>query len=175
MIGFNTNFEIEEWITESVHADFTSILEPGTKSNFSTFSFEIEVTRHAGFYLWKVILPILIVVIISFSVFWMDVNNLSDRMFVSMTGLLTSVAYQFIISESLPRLSYITLMDIILSFSYCLMAVMVVLNVYINYIHIEYYEKSLKINLNSRWMFPFTYFLGLMIVVILYYFRKSIY
>ena len=110
--------------------------------SFSNFYLEIEVIRNPGFYLWKVIFPILIVVIISFSVFWMVVDNLADRLFVSMTGLLTSVAYQFIISESLPRLSYITLMDIILSISYCLMAIMILLNVYINHLHSVNYEKS---------------------------------
>ena len=146
----------------------TDIFNSIDNSSFSNFYLEIDVTRHAGFYLWKVIFPILIVVIISFSVFWMAGNILADRMFVSMTGLLTSVAYQFIISESLPRLSYITLMDIILSFSYCLMAIMILLNVYINHLHTENFDKSLRINAMSRWIFPLLYFLGLIVILFLY-------
>ena len=90
----------------------------------------------------------------------MVVDNLDDILFVSMTVLLTSVAYQLIISESLPRLSYITLMDIILSISYCLMAIMILLNVYINHLHSVNYEKSLRINIICRWGFPLIYFSG---------------
>ncbi len=55
-------------------------------------------------------MPLLLIVAISWAVFWMDYEdmNLADRMSVSFTSVLTVVAFDFVSSDSLPKLSYAT-------------------------------------------------------------------
>ena len=64
-----------------------------------------------SFYMSRlVILPLVVIVLLSFSVFWMDRSSVGDRLGVSFIGILTGVAYQLVMSDHLPRISYVTLM-----------------------------------------------------------------
>jgi hypothetical protein len=58
------------------------------------------------------LLPLLLINIISWSVFWIDVKKeFSSQIGLGMTSLLTAIAYSFTISSSLPRVAYLTLID----------------------------------------------------------------
>ena len=59
----------------------------------------------------------------------MDGSDLADRMAISFTGVLTSVAYQFIVAESLPRHIYNTFLDNFVLFSFVMMALTIVENI----------------------------------------------
>ena len=53
--------------------------------------------------------PLVLIVSISWSVFWMIGECLSCRMGIALTGILTVVAYQFATAKSLPNVAYFTL------------------------------------------------------------------
>ena len=88
----------------------------------------LEVSRKPFFMVRLVILPLMLIVALSWSVFWMDRSSLGDRMAVSFVGILTAVAYQIMVSDIMPQISYITLMNAILSFSFLIMCATVVIN-----------------------------------------------
>ena len=99
----------------------------------------------------------------------MDESSLGERLGVSFTGLLTVVAYQFIIGDSLPRLSYITFMDAIVTYSFTLMALTVVVNLLFHVAKTSFSEAAaLRIDVISRVLFPLIYIIGL--VVIMFFF-----
>jgi hypothetical protein len=52
-----------------------------------------------------------VIVVLSIAVFWMNRSSLGDRLSVSFIGILTSVSYQLVVSDSMPRISYVTFMD----------------------------------------------------------------
>ncbi len=91
----------------------------------------LTISRVPNFYLSSFVLPLLLIVAISWSVFWMDYNtmNLADRMSVSFTSVLTIVAFDFVTSDSLPKLPYATLLDTILTASYIFLGLTVLENV----------------------------------------------
>ena len=51
--------------------------------DYATFS--VDVTRHVSFHLGKFFLPLLVIVFISFSVFWIDPEDLGSSMSVGVT------------------------------------------------------------------------------------------
>ena len=59
----------------------------------------------------------------------MDGSDLADRMAISFTGVLTSVAYQFIVTESLPRHIYNTFLDNFVLISFVMMALTIIENI----------------------------------------------
>ena len=59
----------------------------------------------------------------------MDGSDLADRMAISFTGVLTSVAYQFIVAESLPRHIYNTFLDNFVLISFVMMALTIIENI----------------------------------------------
>ena len=73
--------------------------------------FEIVVRRKYDFYLWKIFLPLLLMVMLSWTVYWIDVHDLSSQVQISITTILTVIAFAFSISLSLPKVPYLTFID----------------------------------------------------------------
>jgi hypothetical protein len=67
--------------------------------------------RYWRSYFWQVILMMALMSTFSLFVFTLDVSDAGDRLGASTTIFLTLVAFQFSITNFLPRLSYLTLLD----------------------------------------------------------------
>jgi uncharacterized membrane protein len=131
---------------------------------FDRFVFEIEVARESRFYLWKVMLPLFIIVAISWSVFWMTDEPLAGRSRITATGVLTIVAYQFVVAEDLPRIAYLTLLDKVMIVSLILLAVTVVQSMIVARYQGDDPVRAARIDRASRWSFPLVY-AGLLLAV----------
>jgi len=132
----------------------------------STFVVSVDAQRESFYISRLVIFPLVLIVILSFSVFWMDRSALGDRISVSFIGILTGVAYQIVMSEILPRISYLTLVHGIINLSFMTMCATVVINIVVG--TLEQNGKSElgdRIDRRCRWLFPLIYF-GLMLVAL---------
>lgn len=78
---------------------------------YSSYAFEFTASRNVQHYLWKVILPLILIVISSWAVFWIDPVNASSQVSIAMTSMLTLIAYRFAIDSQLPLLPYMTRLD----------------------------------------------------------------
>ena len=118
----------------------------------------LETKRQSFFMLRLVILPLALIVILSWSVFWMDRSSLGDRMSVSFVGILTAVAYQIMVSDIMPQISYITLVNAILSFSFIVMSATVFINLLVGSLDKKgEFERGEKVDLRCRILFPLIY------------------
>jgi hypothetical protein len=116
-----------------------------------------DVQRQSSTLAWSS--PLIVIVLLSFSVFWMDRSALGDRVSVSFIGILTGVAYQLVMSEILPRISYVTLVHGIISLSFFAMCGAVVVNLVLG--ALDRNNKSDladRIDRRCRWIFPLAYF-----------------
>jgi len=119
----------------------------------------IEMTRNPSYMLRLVVVPLFILIMLSWSIFWMDGESLGDRMDISFLGILTIVAYQIMISEILPRIDYWTLMSAFLYLSLMSMAAGVVVNLYVSHLdRLGQVSDGNTIDQRCRWLFPATYF-----------------
>lgn len=127
--GFDTEFEIPEWTV--VASDARVVERPVADGGppFLRYQGEIVIERKYGYYVWKVLIPILIIMCVSWSVFWMSRDVLAQRQRQASTALLTIVAFQFVAAGFLPRVPYLTLMDTIILWSFCVIAMALPLNV----------------------------------------------
>lgn len=75
------------------------------------FVFKFMAKRHAGFYVLKIVLPLVFIVLMSWVVFWIDPVHVSSQMTVAATAMLTLIAYRLSYEGYLPRVSYLTRMD----------------------------------------------------------------
>ncbi len=73
--------------------------------------FEIVVKRRYAYYVWKIFLPLLLIVALSWTVYWIDTHDLSSQVQISVTTILTVIAFSFSISLSLPKVPYLTYID----------------------------------------------------------------
>ncbi len=127
----------------------------------SAFVVSMDVQRESFFMIRLVVFPLFLIVMLSWTVFWMDTSSLGDRLGVSFIGILTAVAYQMVVSEILPHISYMTLMHGFLNLSFVIMCVTVVINLVVG--ALDRQGKSDVgdiVDRRSRWIFPVAY-LGL--------------
>ncbi len=88
----------------------------------------MRIDRKTRYYWMNVIGPLILIVAISWTVFWMG-PNLAERLGVSITILLTVVAFDFLTSAGLPRLSFSTRLDAFYVASYVLVAFTILVSV----------------------------------------------
>lgn len=128
----------------------------------------IDIERHSGFYLWKVILPLLMIVALSWVVFWMPDEPFGGRTRISITGVLTVVAYQFVLADSLPKISYLTLLDAITTLSFMAIAATLFENLVVSRWRERDPSVAIAIDRTSRWAFPLGFALAIAGVSIAY-------
>ncbi|MFN7731118.1 MAG: hypothetical protein ACK5OB_04395 [Pirellula sp.] len=133
-------------------------IAPNSYNRSSAFIVMIGVTREPLFMLRTIILPLMLCVLLSMSVFWMEPTDLGDRMNVSCFGILTSVAYLIVISDLLPQISYVTLTHVFLNASLLVMFATAIMNLTV-YLYEKRGHSSHWIDVLCRWGFP-SFYLG---------------
>lgn len=94
----------------------------GLHADFSEFRATIEVERNAAFYFWTVFGPVMLIFLISCTVYLLPAGELADRVGICLTALLACIATQFTLSFSLPQISYLTLIDRLFLLTYVFIA-----------------------------------------------------
>ncbi len=118
--------------------------------------FEIDVQRRSSFYLWKVFLPLLLMVFLSWAVFWIEASDLSNQIQVAVTTILTVIAFAFAISATMPRLPYLTYIDAFFleCYIYVFIAVVELMTVHVTHRSQAQRDLGLRIRRYSRWVIP---------------------
>src|SRR5215469_6013319 len=108
--GIAPSITLPDWTVESWEIKpLDYALGPGLE--YSGYSFEFTASRNVQHYILKVILPLVLIVIMSWTVFWIDPIHSNSQISVAVTSMLTLIAYRFAIDSQLPRLPYMTLLD----------------------------------------------------------------
>ena len=75
------------------------------------FEMKINIARQPTFYILKVIIPLCLIVVMSWLPRWINPKETGTNIGISTSAFLTLVAYLFAITVLLPRVSYVTRMD----------------------------------------------------------------
>lgn len=110
--GLDPGYSLPDWSIvdwQAVPAEYnpTSLPVPDP-----AFVFAFETRRHVGYYYFKVILPLLLIVAMSWIVFWIDPTEMGTQVSIAVTSMLTLIAYRFMVGQDLPKVSYLTRMDL---------------------------------------------------------------
>lgn len=108
--------------------EYAPVYLDGGDEHVTAFRMQVDIKRDSLYTLRLVALPVVIFVIMSWSVFWMERSSLGDRMDISFIGILTVVAYQIMFSASLPKISYITVLMSFMIISFLVMCCSIVVN-----------------------------------------------
>jgi len=75
------------------------------------FLMKIVLGRRANYYIWKIIFPICLIVIMSWAPRWLNPKQIGTNIGIATSSFLTLIAYLFSIAHVLPPVSYLTRMD----------------------------------------------------------------
>ena len=136
---------------------------------FTQFIMTLIVVRKPGFVIWFIIVPLSMIVLLSNSVFWIDRELIGNRLDILFIGLLTIVAYQSLAAESLPSVSYFTLINGFVYVGYLTMVTSILSNIWLyNLNRHEAVAKAKHFNQLCRWAIP-TGFLVLNLILVFYF------
>jgi hypothetical protein len=162
----NATWDVDGLRVQTAMEERIAVFPPGV-TRASVLTIEIDAERQPGYFLRSVVAPLMLFIILSWSVFWMDRESLGDRINVSFIGLLTVVAFQIIVDSDLPAIPYFTLMSGFLASNYLLLAATVVINLRVGYL--DRSGRGLEgdtVDRACRWLFPLIYF-GILPLVLL--------
>lgn len=131
---------------------------------FSRCNFEIYAQRKIEYYLWKVFLPIGILVVASWLVFW--VKDFANQLNISFTLMLTMVTFNFYTSSLLPTLPYNTFIEIIIISGY-ISIFLTLIAIIFTYAYSKNEKSTLKINNFFQIFFPLLYVLFIILCLII--------
>ena len=161
LVGFSDDFRIPEFEMKRIDEHVEIKQEPRDRYPFSDLVTEFYIQRNPRYYVVKVIIPLSMVVAISWSVFWMDCWELGDRMAISFTGILTAVAYQFVVADKLPSHVSDTFLDNFILLAFFNLIFTVIINILVHRGHTNgYCDEAIFIDKICRILFPIMFVIG---------------
>ncbi len=116
-------WQINNWSSQQLIHDYGSFFgaeNAGSASTYSTLRFDLEISRPVNFFIWKLMLPLLILLLASWMVLFLNPKQIDVRTALPATGLLTAVFLQQSYSDGLPEVGYLVLIDKIYAVAYAL-------------------------------------------------------
>jgi hypothetical protein len=121
--------------------------------------FSLNVERDSGFFKFKVILPLILIVMMSWLVFWIDPTLAASQISVSVTSMLTMIAYRFALAGMMPRLTFLTSLDYFVLASTLVVFLSMIEVVYTAHLSTNgQLEKARMLDRRARWIVPLIYF-----------------
>ena len=158
-------------VESSTEARDPAYLRDGAPS-VSAAIFAVPAARRPQYLLRLVFLPIAIFVALSWSVFWMDRESLGSRMDITFIAILTVVAFQIVVADQFPRISYFTIMSSFMFTTYMTLGASVVVNLRVNALDRSgRVEAGNRLDYRCRWVFPLGY-VALIGLIVAYYFIR---
>jgi hypothetical protein len=112
--GRADKFSIADWFIANTPTTESSVYKVNSKfaqMSLSRLIFSFNADRNTHYYLWKVIVPMMLIVFMSWSVFWIPPDQLGPKLGLSVTSMLTLIAYRFALSNLTPKVDYLTRFD----------------------------------------------------------------
>jgi len=111
-----------EWTLESTRIRQQLYVYPHDQSTRSRFQIELTLVRQAGPYIWKYMLPLVLLALLAWLVCLLDGQALGIRLWLLAILFGTLVAFHTIQWRTLPSVAYLTYLDRFLLLHYSLMS-----------------------------------------------------
>jgi hypothetical protein len=152
-----------EWKIKKYNFQVIKSLE--FQSQFSVVEYSIDVYRKPGPFIIKVLIPILIIIGVSFLTLFLTKEQLEACIAIGITTMLSLIALHFSISNHLPDVNYPTKIDLLMMGSYFLIFLILAEVVIAHY----YYKNghkiiSFRLDKYSRWILALAYIIFLLLL-----------
>ena len=155
----------EEWVITA----FDTSISTGQilQRPVSRFNFEFSATRHVEYYFFRILLPLIVIISVSWILFFL--KDYAKRVDAAGANLLLFIAFNFAISRDLPRLGYLTFLDTLLISAFLVTAIVLILSVYLR--RQDMHDRNVFVAKVDRYViifYPLAYFLTIASVMILF-------
>jgi len=153
--GISANAHNVEWKLKGQSSE----IQPNAEKPWQpSYLYKLTYQRNSAYYVYKLFIPLIIVVLLSCSIFFLRTEVLINRIRYVLTAFLTIVAFQWIVAKNTPNTSYMTLFDAMVLFSYVTLSLIMLFLTISSRLEDA---KAVTLNRVCRVFFPIFYMLGL--------------
>lgn len=106
------SFGIEGWEIVPLEPKVSTFEQMGMAKPLPRATFVVGAKRDVGYYLFTMFLPMTLIILMAWSVFWIPPDVIPARISISTAAIFSFVAFGFTIRASLPQVSYMTRADV---------------------------------------------------------------
>ena len=104
------NLSAAGWKIGEPMIDAAPLAVPGTDPRAGA-TYTLEVERQTNYYLLTMLIPLLLIALMAWSVFWIDPSFLPSQIGISTASVFSLIAFRLGLASSLPKVAYLTLAD----------------------------------------------------------------
>jgi hypothetical protein len=166
MVGMAERLSVANWTVNVSDIRSSTHYVPPVDKHLARLDIMMKAERRAGYYTWQQILPLFLVVMMTWVVFWIPHDYVPPRVGLAATAMLTLIAYRFAMSSVLPPIAYLTRLDVFIVGASILVYAGLATTVSVSYIYERDNEALANmINRTARWLSPL-----LLVIVAVYAF-----
>jgi hypothetical protein len=163
--GRRDRLNISDWTVTGVEAEIRRQHIEATGKDASAYDFRISAHRQRQFYIWKIIVPLCLIVFMSWTVLWVNPAQFGPQIGLSATSMLTLIAFQFATTSMVPKLGYFTTLDEFTTGATIIVFLALVQSLTTSYLVSQEREAlALRIDRLSRYVFPAVFALLILVV-----------
>jgi hypothetical protein len=133
----------------------------------SRFTFHFSAPRHLDYYIFRIFVPILLIISVSYITFFL--KDYGRRIEIASGNLLLFIAFSFSLGDNYPRMGYLTFLDAIMAITFIINTFVVVLNVYLKWLEQNgERERADRLEAPFNYLYPLAYLISFGIVAILF-------
>ena len=165
LTGNTEAFAVEGWQLKLLEPQIDEFTIPAAEVVRPRITYVIEAQRGSQYYLLTMFLPMLLIVFMAWTAFWVQPNVVNPRIGISTASIFTLIALGISIRLRLPPVSYITRADLFVIG--CTLLVFLALGVAVigsRWANANQMAQALKLNAAMRWIYVGLF--GIVVVVV---------
>ena len=152
--------------TQEYRTNFGDPTNRDAATSFARVTFTIQASRDYGAYLIKILIPLLIILVLAYLVFFVPARDLDVAVGLTVTSVLACIAFQLTVADDLPSIGYIVTSDRIFHLCYFLIMTAMAETVYTHNLEKRGRESAATtIERWARYLYPTLLILGFLVIV----------
>jgi len=149
------SLSITDWEIGPATAETSDFATAPGEAAYSGAKLWWEGQRYVRYYAIQIIIPLVFIVLMGWSAFWVHASTVPARMSVVMTTMLTIISYRFALGRSIPTLTYLTRFDyFMLASTVLIFTILVVVSLEAFLVGRQKVELCNRIDFWARCIFP---------------------
>lgn len=148
---------VADWDISNFHGE-SKELKLSSHYTHNSVVYSFEGVRRSENIIIKVIIPLILIVLMSWTVFWIDPQQSGSQLAMSMTSVLTLIAYHIALGSKLPEIPYMTRLDVFVFGSTIIVFVSLIEVVITSRLSTnDRLNRARKIDMICKWLFPIVF------------------
>ncbi|MBI3272814.1 MAG: hypothetical protein HYZ53_27755 [Planctomycetes bacterium] len=161
--GWTVRGVAQEVDTHRYETDWGHPRPTGKQTDYSRYVYRVGISRVLYPYLLKFLLPLVVIVLLSFLVFFIDASKFGEQCMIGLVAFISAIVFHSLETRSIPDVGYLVVADKFFILSYFVIFLTIVQTVLAQVLAERgATAKARLIDVLSRVLFPILYLVGLL-------------